>query len=118
MMKSSFTGSCDICQNVALLIVQTSALCPALRAVLWTRQRHELSILKLVRSLQAVADHWLWVLLLPATLQCALTTKRSPLSLNDTHMIKETNWKKRSVPVESKPHGRSHSTHHLARRRQ
>jgi hypothetical protein len=78
-MKSSLTSSCDICQNVArLLIVLTSALWPALWAALWTRQRRELSILKLLRSLQAVADHWLRVLLLPATLQCAVAMKRSP----------------------------------------
>ena len=42
-----------------LLIVLTYALCPALRASLWTRQHRELSVLKLVRYLQAVADGWL-----------------------------------------------------------
>jgi len=49
-----------------LLIVLAYALCPALRAALWTRQRRELSVLKLVRSVQAVADNWLWALFLPA----------------------------------------------------
>jgi hypothetical protein len=42
-----------------LLVVLTSALCPALRTALWTRQQRELSFLKLIRSLQAVADSWL-----------------------------------------------------------
>ena len=36
-----------------------SALCPALRPALWTRQQRELSFLNLVRSLQAFADRWL-----------------------------------------------------------
>jgi len=49
-----------------LLIVLTYALCPALRTSLWTRQRRELSFLKLVRSLQAVADGWLQRLFAPA----------------------------------------------------
>jgi hypothetical protein len=39
--------------------VLTYALCPALRTALWTRQRRELSFLKLVRYLQALADRWL-----------------------------------------------------------
>jgi Transposase DDE domain len=50
-----------------LLIVLTYALCPALRAALWTHQRRELSVLKLVRCLPAVGDHWLRALFLPAT---------------------------------------------------
>lgn len=45
-----------------LLIVLTYALCPALRTVLWTHQHRELSFLKLVRYLQALADRWLQVL--------------------------------------------------------
>jgi hypothetical protein len=45
-----------------LLIVLTYALCPALRAALWTRQQRELSFLKLVRYLQALADCWLQTL--------------------------------------------------------
>lgn len=49
-----------------LLIVLTYALCPALRVALWTHQRRELSVLKLVRCLQAVGDHWLRALFLPA----------------------------------------------------
>jgi len=42
-----------------LLIVLTYALCPTLRTALWTRQHRELSFLKLIRYLQAVADSWL-----------------------------------------------------------
>jgi hypothetical protein len=38
------------------------ALCPALRTALWTRQQRELSFLKLVRYLQALADRWLQAL--------------------------------------------------------
>ena len=42
-----------------LLIVLAYALCPALRTALWTSQHRELSFLKLIRYLQAVADSWL-----------------------------------------------------------
>jgi Transposase DDE domain len=45
-----------------LLILVTYALCPSLRAVLWTNKRRELSLLKLIRHLQAVADRWLHAL--------------------------------------------------------
>jgi hypothetical protein len=45
-----------------LLIVLTYALCPALRTSLWTHQRRELSFLKLIRYLQALADRWLQAL--------------------------------------------------------
>jgi len=45
-----------------LLIVLPYALCPALRTVLWTRQQRDLSFLKLVRYLQALADRWLQLL--------------------------------------------------------
>jgi hypothetical protein len=45
-----------------LLIVLVYALCPALRTALWTRQQRELSVLKLVRYLQAFADRWLQAL--------------------------------------------------------
>jgi Transposase DDE domain len=45
-----------------LLSVLAYALCPALRTALWTRQQRELSFLKLVRYLQALADHWLQAL--------------------------------------------------------
>jgi len=42
-----------------LLLVLIYALCPALRASVWANHRRELSLLKLVRHLQAVADRWL-----------------------------------------------------------
>lgn len=45
-----------------LLIVLTYAFCPALRTALWTRQHRELSVLKLIRYLQALADRWLQLL--------------------------------------------------------
>jgi hypothetical protein len=45
-----------------LLLVLAYAFCPALRTALWTRQQRELSFLKLVRYLQALADRWLQAL--------------------------------------------------------
>jgi hypothetical protein len=42
-----------------LLIVLSTALCPVLRARVWTNQQREFSLLKLVRALQAIADGWL-----------------------------------------------------------
>jgi Transposase DDE domain len=45
-----------------LLILLTYALCPALRAALWANKQREVSLLKLVRHLQAVADRWLQAL--------------------------------------------------------
>jgi hypothetical protein len=41
-----------------LLILLNYALCPSLRAAVWAQKRRELSVLKLVRHLQAVADQW------------------------------------------------------------
>jgi hypothetical protein len=48
-----------------LLIVLTYALCPALRTSLWTRAHRELSFLKLIRYLQALAESWLQHLFAP-----------------------------------------------------
>jgi hypothetical protein len=45
-----------------LLILLNYALCPALRATLWAQKRRELSVLKLVRHFQAVADQWFQML--------------------------------------------------------
>jgi len=45
-----------------VLIVLPSALCPALRTVLWNRQPRELRFLNLLRYLQALADRWLQTL--------------------------------------------------------
>lgn len=42
-----------------LLILLTYALCPSLRAAVWAQKRRELSVLNLVRHLQAGADQWL-----------------------------------------------------------
>jgi hypothetical protein len=57
-----------------LLIVLAYALGPALRTALWTRQQHELSFLKLIRYLQALADRWLQALFeSPALLRAFLS---------------------------------------------
>ena len=48
-----------------LLVVITFALSPPVRHTLWTTQRRELSLLKLVRHFQALADRWLAVLFQP-----------------------------------------------------
>jgi hypothetical protein len=45
-----------------LLILLNYALCPPLQARLWQTKHRELSLLKLVRHFQAVADRWLQVL--------------------------------------------------------
>jgi hypothetical protein len=56
-----------------LLIVLAYALCPALRTALWARQQRELSFLKLIRYLQALADRWLQALFVsPAHLRAFL----------------------------------------------
>jgi len=45
-----------------LLILLNYALCPELRATLWLKKKRELSVLKLVRHFQALAERWLQVL--------------------------------------------------------
>ena len=42
-----------------LLIVLNYALCPQLRHTLWLKKKRELSLLKLVRHFQALADRWM-----------------------------------------------------------
>ena len=42
-----------------LLIVLNYALCPQIRARLWTQRQRELSLLKLMRHFQAFAAHWM-----------------------------------------------------------
>jgi Transposase DDE domain len=42
-----------------LLVLLNYALCPQLRATLWAKKQRELSVLKLVRHFQAVADWWM-----------------------------------------------------------
>jgi hypothetical protein len=46
-----------------LLIVLNYALCPPLRATLWVKKQRELSVLKLVRHFQALADRWMQAIL-------------------------------------------------------
>lgn len=41
------------------LIVRNYALCPQVRATLWVKKQRELSVLKLVRHFQALADRWM-----------------------------------------------------------
>ena len=45
-----------------LLVLLNYALCPQLRATLWAKKQRELSVLKLVRYFQAVADRWMHAL--------------------------------------------------------
>jgi hypothetical protein len=54
-----------------LLIGLHYALCPPLRATVWVKKPRELSVLKLVRHVQAVADRWR-----PAILQSAFVLRR------------------------------------------
>jgi len=42
-----------------LLIVLNYALCPHIRHHLWVKKKRELSVLKLVRHFQALADRWM-----------------------------------------------------------
>jgi hypothetical protein len=57
-----------------LLILLTYPLCPSLRVALWVEKRRELSLLTLMRHLQAVADRWLQALFAsPATLRLFLS---------------------------------------------
>jgi hypothetical protein len=45
-----------------LLVLLNYALCPQLRATLWAKKQRELSVLKLVRHFQALADRWMQVI--------------------------------------------------------
>jgi len=45
-----------------LLILLTYALCPQMRHTLWWKKKRELSLLKLVRHFQALADRWMQVI--------------------------------------------------------
>jgi len=58
-----------------LLIVLAYALGPALRRALWTSQQRELSFLKFVRYLQALADYWLQTLFTSAALLCSFLSR-------------------------------------------
>ena len=46
-----------------LLVLLTYALCPQVRATGWAKKQRELSVLKLVRHCQALADRWRHALL-------------------------------------------------------
>ena len=54
-----------------LLILLTYALCPTLRATVWHKKQRELSLLKLVRHFQALAEWWLQALFQPAAALCS-----------------------------------------------
>ena len=45
-----------------LLMLLNYALCPQRRATLWLKRRRELSLLKLVRYFQALAERWMQAL--------------------------------------------------------
>ena len=45
-----------------LLILINDALCPQIRSKLWLKKKRELSLLKLVRHFQALADSWMKVI--------------------------------------------------------
>src|SRR5215467_6435078 len=45
-----------------LLILLTYALCPQIRHTLWSKKKRELSLLKLVRHFQALAERWMQVI--------------------------------------------------------
>ena len=48
-----------------LLIVLNYALCPQVRATLWMKKQRELSVLKLVRHFQALAERWMQAIFQP-----------------------------------------------------
>lgn len=48
-----------------LLIVLNSALCPQMRANLWGKRKRELSLRKLVRHFQALAQRWMQAIFQP-----------------------------------------------------
>jgi len=54
-----------------LLILLTFALYPTLRATVWLTKRRELSLLNLIRHLQALADRWLHLLFAPSSALCS-----------------------------------------------
>jgi hypothetical protein len=45
-----------------LLILLNYALCPQMRATVWLKKKRELSVVKLVRHFQALADPWMHAL--------------------------------------------------------
>jgi hypothetical protein len=59
--KKADTTLCDLYGRM-LLILLNYALCPQMRHTLWVKKKRELSLLKLVRHCQAVADRWMQAL--------------------------------------------------------
>ena len=76
-----------------LLSVLTSALCPAVRVSWWTRQHRELSFLKLIRYLQALADRWLQALFESTT---TLRHLLSQVCVNAQRVIAKASRKRRT----------------------
>ena len=68
------------------LIVLTYALCPQMRAHLWGKHKRELSLLKLVRHFQALAESWMQVIF-----QSELAVRRFDI-LYTTEIIFVSNW--------------------------
>jgi hypothetical protein len=60
--KKEDTTLCSLYGRM-LLIVLTYALCPQRRAHLWVKKKRELSLLKLVRHFQALAESWMQAIL-------------------------------------------------------
>lgn len=54
-----------------LLILLTFALYPPLRATVWLTKRRALSLLKLIRHVQALADRWFSLLFAPSAVLCS-----------------------------------------------
>ena len=76
-----------------LLIVLTYALCPALRSSLWTRAHRELSFLKLIRYLQALAESWLQHLFAPSFMLHAFLLQ---LCLKAVRLVTKASRKRRT----------------------
>ena len=55
------TTLCDLYGRMLLMLLNY-ALCPQLRATLWMKRQRELSLLKLVRHFQALAEQWMQAL--------------------------------------------------------
>jgi Transposase DDE domain len=59
--KKADTTLCSLYGRM-LLILLNYALCPQMRHTLWLKKKRELSLLKLVRHFQALADRWMQVI--------------------------------------------------------
>jgi len=54
-----------------LLILLTFALCPTLQATVWLTKQRELSLLKLIRHLPALAGRWFHLLFALSAALCS-----------------------------------------------